>query len=92
MAKLHPENHVSTCTTDLATCKFYSGEKEILVKPAVVSVENNTNLKVFSDAAINTDAMGENFLLMHKRIYNECTYDNRLTCSTQVHTHTYNLL
>ena len=68
MAKLHPENHVSTCITDLA--KFYTEEKEILVKPAVVSVENNTDLKVFSDASTNTDVMGENFLLlMHNKEY-----------------------
>ena len=55
MAKLHPENNVSTCTTDLA--KLYTEDKEILVKPAVVSVENNTDFKVFSDAATNTDVM-----------------------------------
>ena len=55
MAKLHPENHVSTCTTDLA--KLYTEDKEILVKPAVVSVESNTDLKVFSDAATNTDVL-----------------------------------
>ena len=53
MAKFHPENHVSTCTTDFA--KLYTEDKEILVKPAVVSVENNTDLKVFFDAATNTD-------------------------------------
>ena len=40
---------VATCTTDL-----YTEDKEILVKPAVVSVENNTD---FSDAATNTDVM-----------------------------------
>ena len=57
MAKLHPENHVSTCTTDLA--KLNTEDKEILVKPAVVSIENNTDLKVFSDAAINTDVIQE---------------------------------
>ena len=51
----HPENHVSTCTTDLA--KLYTEDKEILVKPTVVSVENSTDLKVFSDAATNTDVM-----------------------------------
>ena len=55
MAKLHPENHVSTCTMDLA--KLDTEDKEILVKPAVVSIENNTDLKVFSDAAINTDVI-----------------------------------
>ena len=55
MAKLHPENHVSTCTMDLA--KLNTEDKEILVKPAVVSVENNTDLKVFSDAATNTDVI-----------------------------------
>ena len=57
MAKLHPENHVSTCTMDLA--KLNTEDKEVLVKPAVVSVENNTNLKVFSDAATNTDVILE---------------------------------
>ena len=55
MAELHSENHVSTCTTDLV--KLYTEDKEILVKPAVVSVESNTNLKVFSDAATNTDVL-----------------------------------
>ena len=55
MTKLHPENHVSTCTMDLA--KLNTEDKEILVKPAVVSIENNTDLKVFSDTAINTDVI-----------------------------------
>ena len=53
MADLHPENHVSTCSRDLA--KLYTEDKEVLVKPAVVSVESNTDLKLFSDAATNTD-------------------------------------
>ena len=53
MAKLHPENHVSTCTTD--SSKLNTEDKGILIKPAVVSVENNTDLKVFSDAATSTD-------------------------------------
>ena len=42
MTKLHPENRLSTCTMDLA--KINTEDKEILVKPAVVCVENNTDL------------------------------------------------
>ena len=40
---------------DLA--KLNTEVKEILVKTAVVIVENNTDLKVFSDAATNTDVI-----------------------------------
>jgi len=69
MTNFHSENYVSTCIADLA--KFYTQEKDILAKPAVVSVENNTDLKVFSDAStkFNADVMGENSLLMHKKEY-----------------------
>ena len=56
MAELHPENNVSICSRDLA--KLYTEEKEVLIKPAVVvGVESNTDLKLFSDAATNTDVM-----------------------------------
>ena len=55
MADLHLKNHVSTCSRDLA--KLYTEDKEVLVKPAVVSVESNTDLKLFSDAATNTDVL-----------------------------------
>ena len=47
MGKLHLEKHVNTCITDLA--KLYTKEKN-LIKPSVVSVANNTDLKVFTDA------------------------------------------
>ena len=55
MVKLHLENYVSSCTTDLP--KLNIEDKEIVVKPAVVSVENSTDLKVFSDAATNADVI-----------------------------------
>ena len=47
-----PENHVSTCTKELVT--ITSEDKEILVKPAIVSAGYNTEIRTFCDSGTNT--------------------------------------
>ena len=46
------ENHVSTCTKELVTNT--SEDKEVLVKPAIVSAGYNTEIRTFCDASTNT--------------------------------------
>ena len=49
---LHPENYVNTCTKDLITST--TEDKEVLIKPAVVSVSCNTETVTYCDASTNT--------------------------------------
>ena len=47
-----PENHVSTCTKELV--RNTTEDKEVLVKPDVVSAGYNTKIVTFCDASTNT--------------------------------------
>ena len=50
-----PENHVSTCTKDLIICTTV--DKEIMVKPTIVSAGYNTEICTYCDIGTNTERM-----------------------------------
>ena len=49
------ENHVSTCTKDLIICTIV--DKEIMVKPAIVSAGYSTEMHTYCDVGTNTERM-----------------------------------
>ena len=58
IAKLHPNNHVSTCTRELV--EITTEDKEVMVKPAVFSAGYNTDVNLFFDTATNTEQVEKN--------------------------------
>ena len=53
--QIYPENHVSTCTKDLISST--TEEKEVLIKPAIVSVACSTESATYCDASTNTSVV-----------------------------------
>ena len=51
LVHLHPENHVNTCAKELITST--TEDKEVLIKPAIVSVSCNTETATYCDASTN---------------------------------------
>lgn len=49
---IHPENHVATCTKDLITNT--TKDKDVLIKPAVVSLGCNMQSATYCDVGTNT--------------------------------------
>ena len=58
-----PENHVSTCTKDLIICTTM--DKEIMVKPAIISVGYNTEIRIYCVVGTNTERVVKNDKILH---------------------------